>query len=96
MKSDIHPVSMFRSLVRGAVIEVVPSSVNRNAKLFLVGGVLNGFSNGVFNVILQLYLSALGFTGQNMGSIFMMNALSTTILTIPLEYSPIDSGRSRS
>lgn len=83
MKSGTDPVAVFRALGKGVIGVVVPSKVNRNAKLFLVGGVLNGLSNGVFNTILQLYLASLGFTGQSLGSIFMMNALATTILTMP-------------
>lgn len=65
------------------VKDVVPTRLSLNARHFLVGGLMNGVSNGVYNAMLQLYLVGLGFGGQSLGTIFMMNALSSTILTIP-------------
>jgi MFS family permease len=62
---------------------VMPSRLERNAKMFLSGAVINGVSNGVFNAILQLYLASFGFDGQGLGTIIMMNALTATVLTIP-------------
>lgn len=62
---------------------VMPSHLNRNAKMFLSGAVVNGISNGVFNAVIQLYLVSFGFDGQGLGTIFMMNALTATILMIP-------------
>ena len=44
---------------------------------------INGFSNGVVNAVMQLYLVALGFNGQQLGAIFMVNALSCSLLSIP-------------
>ena len=62
---------------------VMPSRLDRNAKMFLSGTVVNGVSNGVFNAVMQLYLASFGFDGQGLGTIIMMNALTATILMIP-------------
>jgi len=62
---------------------VMPSRLDRNAKMFLSGAVANGVSNGVFNAVMQLYLTSFGFDGQGLGTIIMMNALTATILMIP-------------
>lgn len=62
---------------------VMPSQLNRNARIFLFGAVLNGISNGIFNAVGQFYLASFGFNGQGLGTIFMMNALTATILMIP-------------
>lgn len=59
--------------------EVLPGS----AKLFLFGTVVNGIANGIFNAVIQLYLISLGLESANLGFIFMMNALSSALLTIP-------------
>jgi MFS family permease len=61
-----------------------PERLSTPSKLFLVGAIFNGIGNGVFNVVVQLYLSSIGFGGASLGSIFMMNALSAVILTIPM------------
>jgi MFS family permease len=61
-----------------------PERLSTPSKLFLVGAIFNGIGNGVFNVVAQLYLSSIGFGGASLGSIFMMNALSAAILTIPM------------
>ena len=67
----------------GLLESVVPDVVTNNAKIFLTGALVNGFSNGVINAVLQLYLVAIGFNGQQLGSIFMVNALSCSLLSIP-------------
>ena len=63
---------------------IAPEKLTAQAKLFLVGAILNGIGNGIFNVIMQLYFSSIGFNGSALGSIFMMNAISATVLTIPM------------
>lgn len=63
--------------------DVIPSKLSLNAKLFLAGGLINGFSNGVFNAVLQLYMVSLGYNAQNLGFIFMMNSLASTFLAVP-------------
>lgn len=63
---------------------IVPDELPTPARLFLGGAVLNGLGNGIFNVILQLYLTSLGFTSSNLGSIFMMNAIGAVVLTVPM------------
>jgi MFS family permease len=68
---------------RSFVESAVPKNLNTNSKYFLFGGVVNGISNGVFNAVMQLYLASFGYGSQSLGQIFMMNALATTILTIP-------------
>ncbi|MFH0849461.1 MAG: hypothetical protein V1924_00820, partial [Candidatus Bathyarchaeota archaeon] len=75
--------SFFSSLQRSGLSlmkDVVPTQLSLNARYFLVGGLMNGISNGVYNAILQLYLVGLGYGGQSLGTIFMMNALSSTVL----------------
>ena len=67
----------------GVLGGVMPSRLDRNAKMFLSGAVVNGVSNGVFNAVMQLYLASFGFDGQGLGTIIMMNALTSTILMIP-------------
>ena len=62
---------------------VVPDRVSTPAKLFLFGMILNGLGNGIFNVVLQLYLTSLGFESATLGTISMMSAVSATLLTIP-------------
>jgi MFS family permease len=61
----------------------VPDKVSLPAKLFLTGMIFNGLGNGVFNVVLQLYLLSLGFTSEAIGSIIVMNAMGAALLTIP-------------
>jgi DHA1 family multidrug resistance protein-like MFS transporter len=62
---------------------IVPNKVSLQAKLFLIGMIFNGLGNGVFNVVLQLYLLSLGFNGEAIGSIIMMNSIGAALLTIP-------------
>ncbi len=61
----------------------VPDRVSKPAKYFLVASVLNGLGNGVFGVVIQLYLMTLGFGSMDLGSIFMMNSVGMLLLTVP-------------
>lgn len=63
---------------------LIPKNISSSAKLFLTGVIFQGIANGIYNVVLQLYLTSLGFSGSTLGSIFMMNAISAFILTIPM------------
>ena len=63
---------------------IAPDDIPAPAKLFLVGVVFNGIGNGIFNVVMQLYFASIGISSATLGSIFMMNALSAAILTIPM------------
>ncbi len=67
-----------------SLMSIAPDKVSTPAKLFLVGAIFNGIGNGIFNVIMQLYFLSLGYNSSALGSIFMMNAISATILTIPM------------
>ena len=81
-----HSPSFFNAIQRtgkGLIDDIKPSKLNHNAKYFLLGGLMNGISNGVFNAVMMLYIAAYGLNAQGLGLIFMMNALSTTILMIP-------------
>lgn len=60
-----------------------PRRINVPAKLFIIGGTINGFANGIFNAVFQLFLTSMGFGSQNLGFLMMMNAISSTILTLP-------------
>jgi MFS family permease len=63
---------------------LIPENIPSSAKLFLTAVIFQGIANGIFNVVLQLYFTSLGFSGSTLGSIFMMNALSAAILTLPM------------
>ena len=67
-----------------SIRSLIPEDIPSSAKLFLTGVIFQGIANGIANVILQLYLTSLGFSGSTLGSILMMNALSSAILTIPI------------
>ena len=71
-------------LKRIGLRSLIPENIPSSAKLFLTGVIFGGISNGIFSVVLQLYLTSLGFSGSTLGSIFMMNAFSAAILTIPI------------
>jgi MFS family permease len=45
--------------------------------------VLNGIGNGIFGVIVQLYLISLGFSGAQLGSVFMWMSIGQLFLTMP-------------
>jgi len=61
----------------------VPNRVSTPAKLYIFGSVLNGFANGVWSVVRQLYLISLGFDGDALGSIFMVYPIGAVLTTIP-------------
>ena len=61
----------------------VPDRISTPAKLFLFSQVLNGFANGIFNVVFQLYLISLGFDSVAIGSISMMSAIGLALSSIP-------------
>lgn len=68
---------------RVRTIVPVPDRVSTPAKLYLSAIVLNSFANGIWNVVLQLYLISLGFDSNALGSIFMVYPLGVALLTIP-------------
>jgi MFS family permease len=61
----------------------VPDRVSTHAKAFLFASALNGLSNGMINVVFQLYLISLGFDSAAIGAMVMMNPLGAAILTVP-------------
>jgi MFS family permease len=61
----------------------VPDRISVQAKMFLSASILNGFGNGMVNVVFQLYLATMGFESKALGMMSMMNALGTAIVTIP-------------
>lgn len=61
----------------------LPKRISPPAKRYLTAMVLNGLGNGIFNVIVQLYFISLGFSGSQLGSIFMWSSIGQLILTIP-------------
>lgn len=69
--------------MRLSLRSIVPDRVSTPAKYFLFAGVLNGFGNGIFGVVIQLYLMTLGFKSSALGSIFMMNSIGMVLLTLP-------------
>ncbi len=64
----------------------MPSHIPRNAKLFLTGMVLSGFGDGIIMTVAQLYFISLGLQSSDFGSIFMLKALGTALVTIPAGY----------
>ncbi|MBT7346845.1 MFS transporter [Candidatus Bathyarchaeota archaeon] len=61
----------------------IPQRISTPARRFLSATALSGLGNGVFSVILQLYLISLGFSGSQLGSIFMWSSIGQLFLTIP-------------
>jgi len=61
----------------------VPDRISKPAKYFLVANILNGLGNGVFGVVIQLYLMTLGFGSMDLSSTFMMNSLGMLLMTLP-------------
>lgn len=61
----------------------MPEKLSKPAKLFYISNIMNGLGNGIFNVILQLYLLQIGFTASDLGTIFMMSSLSMFLFMIP-------------
>jgi len=66
----------------GSVLPV-PDRVSSHAKTLFLGGMLNGFGNGIFNVVMQLYLMSFGFNSATIGTIGMMNSIGAALLTLP-------------
>ena len=54
------------------------------AKWFLFGVFSNGLGNGIFSVMWQLYLTSIELDIFSISKLYFMNALGTTLLTIPL------------
>jgi MFS family permease len=63
---------------------IIPEMISTPAKLFLFGGILNGIGNGIFNVVIQFYFTSIGYSSSVIGSIFIMNAISAAVLTLPM------------
>ncbi len=61
----------------------LPEKVALPARRFLTASALGGVGNGIFGVILQLYLISLGFDGSQLGSIFMWSSVGQVLLTVP-------------
>jgi len=76
-------VSAIQSSGHIIIKDIVPSKLGVNAKYFLLSGFMNGVSNGIFNVVMMLYVVAFGFDAKSLGVLFMMNPLSSIVLMIP-------------
>jgi len=62
---------------------IVPDKVTTPAKFFLVGSFINGFANGIMNVVTQLWLMTLGFNSLELSSIIIMNTVGAFLFTLP-------------
>ncbi len=62
---------------------IMPDRISNQAKMCLIALLFNGFGNGIFNVVFQLYLTSLGFDSTDLGTIIIMNPLGAALLTIP-------------
>ena len=62
---------------------IVPDKVTTPAKFFLVGMTINGFANGIMNVVTQLWLMTLGFKSLELSSIIIMNTVGAFLFTLP-------------
>jgi len=62
---------------------IIPDRISNQAKMCLIALLFNGFGNGIFNVVFQLYLTSLGFDSTDLGTIIMMNPLGAALLTVP-------------
>lgn len=61
----------------------LPEKVSPPARRFLTASIFNGIGNGIFGVVLQLYIISLGFSGSQLGSIFMWSSVGQLLLTVP-------------
>jgi len=59
--------------------------LSRNAKLFMLSTVLQGFSSGIWSVIFYLYLKLgeVGFRDDFIGNMFTVSALATGFVALP-------------
>lgn len=62
---------------------IVPDKVSTPAKMFLAASTINGFANGMFNVVFMLYLTSFGFDSAALSPILMMSPIVIFSLTIP-------------
>ncbi len=65
---------------------MTPAETPRNAKLYLTGLVFSGIGDGIIMTVAQLYFIAAGFSSSEFGSIFMLKAIGTALITIPTGY----------
>jgi MFS family permease len=66
--------------------DIIPETIPGKAKMFLAGSVLSGLGDGITMTIAQLYFISLGFTSSELGSIFMLKAIGTALVTLPAGY----------
>ena len=62
---------------------IIPKKFSSNARFFLFAIFLNGIGNGIFEVISQLYFISLGFDGEAIGSLIMMNPVGALLMYTP-------------
>jgi len=67
-------------------IKIITPELSSPAKSFLLGDILNGFGNGIMNVVLQLYFISLGFDSLTLGTASMLQAIGQAIFTLPSGY----------
>jgi MFS family permease len=74
---------------------MIPSETPRNARLYLTGQVFSGLGDGIIMAVAQLYFIAAGFSSSDFGSIFMLKAIGTALVTIPAGYLADRVGKRR-
>lgn len=61
----------------------IPDKISTPAKMFLAASFINGFANGMNNVVYLLYLTSLGFQSTDLSSIIMMSPIALFTLMVP-------------
>jgi MFS family permease len=74
---------------------MIPSETPRNARLYLTGLVFSGLGDGIIMAVAQLYFIAAGFSSTDFGSLFMLKAIGTALVTIPAGYIADRVGKRR-
>ncbi len=57
--------------------------LSRNAKLYLLGTIVRGLSNGIWGVIFNLYLKQVGFQPDFIGNVFTAGGIATGFIALP-------------
>ena len=54
----------------------IPNIISIPAKSFLTASFINGFANGMMNVVLMLYMTSLGFESSALSTIVIMSPVA--------------------
>lgn len=60
--------------------------ISKNARLFLIGGIFNGFGFAVFRLLFNLYMKEYGFSESEIGNVLSFGSLGATIIAVPTAF----------